>query len=245
MIEKIVDIGSLSGVSSPLLPLIFTDGSFSQNDLDGAFLQKSEDNEIQAVFSLKNTCVTLILIDDSAIEELEKFCSFCGVTEILSDKPLTKLSVTQKELDLFEFNGEFECENNCLSINSKSAMCEYQNVYNIVFEEGNNFENWFPEFSKKINSFNAFATYLKVDEKVVSTAISPAVYNESAIVAGVYTLKEYRNKGFASCCIKCLLNEFNENNISKIYLWCEDKNIAFYSNLNFENIGKIYFGECK
>ncbi len=245
MIEKIVDIGSLSGVSSPLLPLVFADGCFSLNDIDGAFLQGAENGEIQAVFSLKNTCVTLILIDDSAIEELEKFCSFCGVTEILSDKPLTKLSVTQKELDLFEFNGEFECENNCLSINSKSAICEYQDIYNIVFEDENNFENWFPEFSKKINSFKAFATYLKVDETVVSAAISPAVYNGNAIIAGVYTLKEYRNKGFASACIKGLLNEFNENNISKIYLWCEDKNVDFYSNLNFKNIGRIYLGECK
>ena len=244
MIEKITDFESLSGVSSPLLPLIITDGSFSPNDLDGAFIQKSEDNEIQAVFSLKNTCVTLILIDDSAIEELEKFFSFCGVTEILSDRPLTKLSVTQKELNLFEFNGKFECENNYLSINSKSAISEYQDIYNIVFVEGNNFENWFPEFSKKINYFNAFAIYLKVDEQVVSTAISPAVYNGSAIIAGVYTLKEYRNKGFASACIKGLLNELKANNISKVYLWCEDINIDFYSNLNFKNIGKIYYGEC-
>ena len=102
MIEKITDFKSLSGVLSPLLPLIFADGSFSHNDLDGAFLQKDENDELQAIFSLKNTCVTLILISDKEIEELRNFFSFCGVTEILSDKPLTQLCKIKKELYLLE-----------------------------------------------------------------------------------------------------------------------------------------------
>ncbi len=244
MIEKITDFGSLSGVSSPLLPLIFADGSFSENDIDGAFIQKSENDVLQAVFSLKNTCVTLSVVDDNEIEELEKFFSFCGVTEILSDKPVTNFLKRQKEFNLFEFSGEFEEESNCLRITIKSTFSEYQDVYNVVFEYGDNFSNWFPEFSKKINTLNSFATYLKMNEKVVSASISPAVYENTAIIAGVYTLKEYRNKGYANKCVKALLNELNRNNISKIYLWCEDINIGFYNKLNFKNIGKIYFGEC-
>ena len=156
MIEKIVDIGSLSGVSSPLLPLIITDGSFSPNDLDGAFLQKSEDNEIQAVFSLKNTCVTLVLLNCNATEELEKFFRFCGVSEILSDTSIMELSKTQKELNLLEFCKAYGENNDCLSLNRQSTIGEYQGVYKLVFEEGDNFEKWFPEFSKKVNSFNSF-----------------------------------------------------------------------------------------
>ncbi len=244
MIEKITDFGSLSGVSSPLLPLIFADGFYSQNDLDGTFLQKTENDEIQAVFSLKNSCVTLVLVSDKDLEELERFFSFLGVIEILSDKSLTQLCKTQKEIDLFEFSTEIEEENNCFIINPKSTISEYQEVYNLVSEQGNNFVDWFPEFSKKINSFNAFATYIKVDENIVSVAISPASYDNSAVIAGVHTLKDYRNKGYAGECIKALLKELKRNNISKIYLWCEEKNIDFYNKLNFKNIGKIYCGEC-
>ncbi len=244
MIEKITDFGNLSGVSSPLLPLIYSDAVFSQNDLDGAFLQRNEKDEIQALFSLKNTCVTLCFINDTDIEELNTFFSFCGVTEILSDKTLIQFFKNQKELNLLEFCGELKKENYCFNINSKSTICEYQDIYNVIFENGNNFEKWFPEFSKKINSFNAFVAYLKDDEKVISAAISPAVYKNYAIIAGVYTLEEYRNKGFASKCVKGLLEELKENNIPKIYLWCEDRNIQFYNNLGFKNIGKIYFGEC-
>lgn len=244
MIEKITDFGSLGGVSSPLLPLVFADGYYSSNDLDGVFVQKAENGEEKAVFSLKNTCVTLILISDDGSEELQHFFSFCGVTEILSNNPITQFSENQKELYLFEFNGKVKEENKCLMLNLKSTISEYEYVYNVVFEHGNNFENWFPDFSKKINSFNAFATYLKANEKAVSVAISPAVFGNTAVIAGVQTLKEFRNKGYASECINALLNEFNNNKISKIYLWCEEKNIEFYRKLSFKNIGKIYIGEC-
>ena len=244
MIEKITDFKSLSGVLSPLLPLIFADGSFSHNDLDGAFLQKDENDALQAIFSLKNTCVTLILISDKEIEELRNFFSFCSVTEILSDKPLTQLCKIQKDLYLFESCEMFEEENKCFTINSKSTVSEYQDIYNLVFEDGTNFENWFPEFSKKINSFNSFATYFKVNKKVVSVAISPAVYKNNAVIAGVHTLEEHRNNGYARECVKALLNQLKINNISKVYLWCEKVNVDFYNKLNFKNIGKIYLGEC-
>ena len=245
MIEKITEFGSLSGVSSPLLPLIFSDGVFSRSDIDGAFIQKSENDDIQAVFSLKNTCVTLCNIDEKASEELESFFSFCGVTEILSDKPVLKLCGNEKELRLMSCSGEGKEEKDCCSMSSESALSEYQSVYNVVFETGNNFENWFPEFSKKVNSHNALATYLKVGNKVVSVAIAPGIYENCGVVAGVHTLEEYRKKGYASKCVKSLLDLLNKNGISQIYLWCEEKNISFYKKLNFKNIGKIYFGECK
>ncbi len=245
MIEKITDFGSLSGVLSPLLPLIFTDGRFSQQDIDGAFLQKTEDGEIQAVFSLKNTCVTLVLVSDKGTEELENFFSFCGVTEILSDKPVTKFCKNQKDLSLLEFCGAFEEECNGAGLTAKSTINEYNKVYNVVFEEGNNFENWFPEFSKKINSDNAFAIYSEIDDRVVSVAISPAIYENIAVIAGVYTLKEYRKKGYASECVKGLLCKLKNRNITKVYLWCEDNNIDFYRKLSFINRGKIFIGECK
>lgn len=244
MIEKITDFGSLSGVLSPLLPLVYADGSFSHNELDGSFFQKNEQGELQAIFSLKNTCVTLILLNENGINELEAFFSFCGVSEILSDKPVEQLCKNQQALNLLEFSGEAFGEEYCLKLTSESSISEYQSVYNILSEQGNNFENWFPEFSKKINSSDAFATYFVVDKKVVSVAISPAIYWDCAIIAGVYTLSTYRNQGFAGKCMKALLSELKINNLSKIYLWCEDKNISFYEKLRFENIGKIYLGAC-
>ncbi len=245
MIEKVTDFGSLSGVLSPLLPLIFADGIFSRSDIDGAFIQKNENDVIQAFFSLKNTCVTLSVIDENADEELESFFSFCGVTGILSDKPVVKLCGNEKELHLMAYCGEPEKESNCFTITSESALSEYQNVYNVVFENGDNFENWFPEFSKKINTSNAFATYIKDENNIISVAISPGVYENCGVIAGVYTLDEYRKKGYAGKCVKALLNVLNKNDISNAYLWCEEKNISFYEKFNFKKIGKIYFGECK
>ena len=245
MIEKITDIGNLSGVSSPLLPLIYAEGFFSQNELDGAFLQKSEDEEIQAVFSLKNTCVTLVILNSDATDELSTFFNFFGVTEILSDKPVMQFSNKQKELELLFFCGGATEQKNHTSINPESTIDEYNGIYNVVFENADNFEKWFPEFSKKVNLCQAFGTYFKVDNEIVSAAISPAFYKNAAVIAGVFTLEKFRNKGYATRCVNGLVNELIENNATKIYLWCESDKVPFYQKLGFKAIDKIYFGECK
>ncbi len=245
MIEKITDPECLSGVSSPLLPLLYTDCVFSQNEIDGAFLQKNEKGVVQSIFSLKNACVNLHLIKTEGLEELEKFFAFCGVSEVLSDKPCVFSSQEKKELFLFKLDGEMFSANGCTSINQKSSLNEYKALYDLVFEGGNNFENWFPEFSKKINSGNAYASYLEADNKIVSGAISPAVFENTAVIAGVFTSNKYRKKGYGSECVKSVVKQLLNNNVSDIYLWCEEQNLSFYKKLAFKFSDKIYFGVCK
>lgn len=244
MIEKSTDFSVLSGVSSPLLPLIYAEGAFIQNDLDGMFVQTNSSGEMLSVFSLKNTCVTLHLKAEDNLDELQSFFSFCGVTEILSDRPVNVFCQSYQELNLLEFNSVVEEKSDCLILNQKSKVSDYNNIHNLVFRNSNNFDNWFPDFSKKINSLNAFATYFVVDGNVVSAAVSPGVYENSGVIAGVFTSENYRNKGYASKCVNALLKAFQAHNISRIYLWCEDKNLKFYKNLNFIDTGKIFIGEC-
>ncbi|MGN1315608.1 MAG: GNAT family N-acetyltransferase [Acutalibacteraceae bacterium] len=243
MIEKITDFESISGVSSPLFSLLYTDGVFSLGSLDGVFLQRAENGEITALFSMKNTCVNLVTLDNPDFSELKNFFEFSKVVSILSDTPLNMICNVQKEYSLLRFLGSQTFESGCVRLTSQSSTEEYKNIFALLSEKGDNFENWFTDFSRKINSENAKATYVCVDNKIVSCAVAPAVYKETSVVAGVYTLKEYRNKGYARECLKGLLNALSGGKIKEVYLWCEDDNIGFYEKLGFVNIGKVFIGE--
>ncbi len=243
MIKKITDFNCLSGVSSPLLPLIYTEGVFLQNDSDGAFMQVNSDGECTAVFSLKNNCVTFIEIKNIDCTELESFFTLFGVRTVTSDKPLGCFS-KMREYPLLSFKGEIFSADECKTLSQLSNIDEYKSVYKTVFDKGCNFENWFPEFSRKINYFNSFATYISENEKNVSVALATAVYKNQAVIAGVSTLDEYRKRGYASKCVKALICQLFSNGVNEINLWCSNENIAFYEKNGFKIKSKIYVGEC-
>lgn len=244
MIEKITDLESISGVSSPLFSLIYTDGVFSFDGIDGVFIQRAQNGGITALFSVKNTCVNLVTLGNPDFFELKSFFEFSKVGEILSDKPLDMICNVQKEYSLLRFLGSQSFESNCVHLTSQSSTGEYKNIFSLLSERDGSFENWFTGFSRKINLENAKATYVCVDKRIVSCALAPSVYKETSVIAGVYTLKEYRNKGYASECVKGLLNELSDSKVRCVYLWCEDDNIDFYKKLGFVKTGKVFMGEC-
>lgn len=242
MIEKLSDFKSVSGVNSPLVPLVYADGVYSSSELDGIFIQSDKNGEISALFSMKNTCVALCGISESDEEELESFFRFCGVRNIVSDTPLSGFSGACGELPLMKFSKRVYKNSNTSVLTAGSELCEYQEVYNIIFNGDGSFENWFPEFSKKINSGVAFASYFKIGNAAVSAAISPYVFGKNAVIAGVSTSEAYRNKGYGGLCVKSLLKTLYENGVSDIFLWCEDDKLPFYEKIGFEKAGKVYLG---
>lgn len=242
MIKRVTDINSLSGVSSPLLPLIYGDYKFPYNDTDGAYIQLDENDNITAVLSLKNGSATVVKISSLVdINEIKTLFSFSCVTSVISDfsldygdeKTYTLLMCTPDEKDT----------NATRPITVESGVAEYKSVYSLLSQNGKNFDNWFPVFSKKINNGVAAAVYKTVDDAIVSTAVCTAIYKETAIVSGVYTSDAFRNKGYASECVNGLLNQLYKSGVKKTYLWCENKNISFYNKLGFALCGEIYVRE--
>lgn len=243
MIEKTTDYESIGGVSSPLFSLIYTDGVFSFDGFGGVYVQMAENGEITALFSMKNNCVNLVTFKNPDFSELKCFFEFSKVVNVLSDKPLNSLCNTQKEYSLLRISGCQNFESSSVKLTSQSSLKEYKNIFDLLSEKGSNFENWFPDFSKKINSEYAVGTYISVHNRIVSCALAPAIYENFSVIAGVYTLKEYRKKGYARECLKGLLNVLNCDEKKETYLWCEDDNIGFYEKLGFVNIGKVFIGE--
>ncbi len=242
MIKRVTDINSLSGVTSPLLPLIYADFYFRSNDTDGVYVRHDDELNIDCVLSLKNGCVTVININSSVdIDELESFFEFCGVSFCISDysfgyadeKALPLLLCSPKETDSKDVD----------FLSGKSNTREYECVYNLLSENGENFEQWFTVFSGKVNKGMAAAVYKSVDSVVVGTAVATGIYEDSAVISGVFTSVEHRNKGYATECVKMLLNRLYESGVKKVYLWCEEEKISFYNKFDFQYLGKIYLRE--
>ena len=64
MIEKLTHIGKLSGVSSPLLPLLYAGLKYPSTDVDGVYIQ-TDNAEIQSFVSLKNSCAVVCVVNEN------------------------------------------------------------------------------------------------------------------------------------------------------------------------------------
>ena len=98
MIEKLTDADVLSGVSSPLLPLLYAGFKYPTTDVDGVYIQ-TDDAEIQAFISVKNNCAVVCVVNKNyTAEELNSFLSFLHIEEVLSDFDFERSKQTITEL---------------------------------------------------------------------------------------------------------------------------------------------------
>lgn len=240
MIKKVTNNIDLSGVSSPLLPLIYCDFYFNSGDTEGVYFQYDENNELTSVFSLKNGCVTLVRVKEADFHEVLMFFSFLGISDVLSDCALNEKF---KGFPLLDITTQCENTNDVEFLSVKSKISEYRSVYNLLSDNADDFSNWYGNFSRKINSDTACGVYKFYDNSVVSTATATAVYDKSAVVSGVFTNSGYRGKGYATECVRALINQLHQQDVNKIYLWCEEDKIPFYKKMGFNENGKIYLGK--
>ncbi len=242
MIKKLTDFNDLSGVLSPLLPLIYVDFEFNNTETDGAFIQLDEKNEIVAVFSLKNGCATLIKLSGNIdVEELEGFFSFLSVDSCLSDTSV--FPNKEKILPLLQKNIRQKARSNSFVLDEHSHFSQYKDVYDLLNENGDNFLEWFTVTGKKVSNKKALAIYKCENRTPISVAFATAIYKGYAIISGVSTVESCRRKGYASKCVRELSDELGGRGIKSVYLWCEEYNLPFYEKLGFFNVGNVFVRE--
>jgi TatD DNase family protein len=127
-------------------------------------------------------------------------------------------------------------------------ICRYPEVVGVMHSYSGSIEmasqylkrGWYISFSGKVNSGNALAVYT---EGFRSCAVCTAIFNDTGIIAGVYTNAEHRGKGYGKIAVSGLLDAMCGKGISSALLWCEDKNISFYEKIGFSRTGEIYYSE--
>lgn len=237
MIKKMYQITDIDGGFPPFLSVINTDNLFARGASDGVYIQEI-DGERTLLFSLRGVTATICRINAKAdTQELTSFLDLQGIKNVLSEFFFEEISLEERAV--LKITPEYELTNDTISITTSSKLSEYKNIFNLLSRNGS-FEAWYPLFSTKINKGFSCGVYMIENSVSVSCAVAPFVYENSGVIAGVFTDENHRNKGYATRCVRSLLSELQRKNIKEIYLWCEDKNIKFYENIGFSLYGKIY-----
>ena len=239
MIKQMEKFEELNGVKSPLIPRIFSAFKYKSGS-DNAWKQVDDNGKIIAYLSSVDGNFTLITTENTDYEEIKDFLGFCGCNSIVSDVPITS---STKSYALFKFlgNEDTEITQAFIGLSKDSTMNEYKNFYSLIFADAKGaFDLWYCDFSKKIVNNDAKAICLKQGGNLVSIATVPMIYKNTAIISGVYTLKDFRNKGYSRLTIYKLIEELKKENITETYLWCEKHLEEFYNKLGFEKVGNIY-----
>lgn len=237
MIEKLTDADVLSGVPSPLLPLMYADYRYSTSDIDGVYVQR-ENDVIQSFISVKNGCATVYVEeDDFSHEEMESFLSFLHIGQVISNM---SLGDGYRNIPLLKITSE-PCVADDLQVTSPAwSLSQYKSLYRLLADENDSFDSWFADFSHRVN--DGFACGVAATD-YRSCAVAPCIYGDSGIIAGVYTESQYRGQGLAQKCIKTLLRTLNAKGIKNIYLWCNEDKVKFYEKSGFRVIGSLYMRE--
>lgn len=239
MIKEIEKSEEFNGVNSPLIPRIFSAFKYKSGS-DNAWKQVDSDGKIIAYLCSVDCNFTLITTENTDYEEVKEFLVFYGCTSVVSDVPFTS---SAKSYPLFKFMGAeiSELDFDYCSLEKTSTINQYRKFYSLIFADAKGaFDLWYCDFSKKIVNNDAKAICLKQGGNLVSIATVPMIYKNRAIISGVYTLKDFRNKGYSRLTIYKLIEELKKENITEIYLWCKKHLEEFYNKLGFEKVGNIY-----
>lgn len=240
MIKEIQNECEISGDNSPLLARIFIAFKYKSGS-DNAWLQLAENGSMTALLSSVDNNFTIILKPEADLEEIKGFIRFVGCSSIVSNIPLNEAAA--KEYSLFEFKESKVLESTAdfLVLNNEATVNDYKKIYSLLyFDNAVNFENWYYGFSKRITKNDAKAVALRQNGEALAMASAPMIFNSSAIISGVFTLTEHRNKGYSRTVIYKLIEELEKVGVSQCYLWCEKTLEGFYQKIGFEKIGYIY-----
>lgn len=104
-------------------------------------------------------------------------------------------------------------------------------------EEFSEFPFSLEAFKKTFETNTGRTFYIREDNRIVSSASTTAENSSSAMIIGVCTLKEYRNRGYATACITALCNELLEEGESLCLFYDNTDAGGIYQRIGFREIG--------
>ncbi|KAL9655371.1 hypothetical protein ABK040_011212 [Willaertia magna] len=124
----------------------------------------------------------------------------------------------------------------------------------ILFENEQNLQNNsntttvtpFETIKENFNNLTIYGLYLKENNKLISMCKLNNKTKNIGTVGGVFTLKEYRRKGFSQCCLNFMFSELKKEDLKELILFTEESNSAnyLYLKLGFEYVGDLGIFSC-
>ncbi len=97
-----------------------------------------------------------------------------------------------------------------------------------------------PYYQQKLQNKQTYHFIMKENGRVIANANTSAISSVSAMIGGVFTLPEYRNKGYATAVVGRLCSFLLEKKITPILFFENPKAASIYHRLGFKDFGKWY-----
>ena len=103
-----------------------------------------------------------------------------------------------------------------------------------------NFDDFYVDLNHRLRKNTAYILGLYKNNKLVSCCVATAVDKNSAVIAGVVTLPQYKKLGFGTAVVTELCKRLQHKNISDIFLQRDkNENLNFYKKIGFENVSEF------
>lgn len=199
--------------------------------------QQTVDNTIAALISKFEDTLVLVANSSADLFEIKEFTEVIGYKSLQGEPWILKgMNLPFKEYEILMKKGQ--------GAESLLPIHKIEKIYKILYSEENEtikpteFEGFYVDLSHRIRHGTAAALNLENSAVCIASHIT----NKHAVISGVFTLKNEREKGKGSKALDALVKALGERDI---FVAAEDKVSPFYLKNGFTPCGKnaIYENE--
>ena len=204
------------------------------------WLQYDENGNTVSALSKAYGAVTVQTTEKSNIRELTEFLEIIGFSSLLSDKPLLKNRIADTGIIMSLEKPQKIYNHDVEIIVNPDLNSVYKLLDNNRSEKFNvpDYEDFILDMSHKTRHNTAICTAVKIGENIVSTAMTVAQSENTALIGAVVTDFEFRRRGLGALCVNSLIELLGKRRI--FIMRDKNENELFYKSLGFENSGRFY-----
>lgn len=136
--------------------------------------------------------------------------------------------------------GSFGNDALCSEVTSENIALLYPCIFPFLDPKFTDRDPWLTENSHKLRHGLSFGKAVIIDGKAVSCALAESVTDKVAVIGSVSTLNEYRQRGFASACIRSLVSDLQTSGRDILLAFTNKSLSGFYSGLGFDPVDDFY-----
>ncbi len=200
-------------------------------DFVDLWYQTDENNRIVGAVSSFENNFTLMLSDDSNLDEIKSFLSFKKPCFILAESKYYISELEKSRVgDVMKYHGE-------ICFDNKVIIPDIEKAYSLM-KKNKSADFPVPEYNyflsdvihrKNQDKFSIYGIFYK---ELLSVAMTVAECEKSVVIGGVATDKNMRKKGLGKRTVCHISSKYSQEEKS-VFVYCAKKNTKFYEKCGF------------
>ena len=210
---------------------------YDPNDITNTVMITVQDGTIQNAFSLKGG--SAVVCGSESAEETLQALRFLGCRDIFASRKFFEDAALS-----FDSEGFCACLNSAVPpMATETVTAEtLRELYPVIQDmlpayDRNMTGNWYVELSHKLRHNTCHAEAVRVNNRLVSAALTAAESETAAVIGMVSTLPGFRGNGFAGTVCLSLAHSLLSDG-KKVYICCEKDLLPFYEKLGWRCCGE-------